>query len=493
MHLFIYNIFLIIYSFGIRISSLWNPKARLWLNGRKNIWVELQGIREAADETQNALPGTQNIRPEDLGRRVKRQIRTPKIESQNAAGETQNAERETPNAEPEAGNLQPDTGNRKLAWMHCSSLGEFEQGRPVLEAIRQQYPHTKILLTFFSPSGYEVRKDNSGADYVMYLPMDSKPNVRKFITLVRPDLVIWIKYEYWFYYLTELKKRHIPLVLVSGIFRKDQPFFKWYGRLHWYMLESFHHLFVQTKTSKQLLGTIGFTNNVSISGDTRFDRVVQIAEQFKPIDLITQFCGDSTVIVAGSTWPEDEEELDHYANMHPEIKFIIAPHEIDEDHLKDVEKLFKYSVRFSQLPLSNAPKPVPRNRPLETEKRPPNTLIIDNIGMLSKLYKYATITYVGGGFGDDGVHNVLEAAVYGKPVVFGPVYEKYVEAVALVEQGGGIVVNTALELEETFDELLTDPNAYEASCEAARNYVYNNKGATDRVMQFIQENRLLTN
>lgn len=380
-----------------------------------------------------------------------------------------------------------------LAWMHCSSLGEFEQGRPVLEAIRQQYPDTKILLTFFSPSGYEVRKDNSGADYVMYLPMDSKPNVRKFISHVQPDLVIWIKYEYWFYYLTELKKRHIPLILVSGIFRKNQPFFKWYGRLHWYMLESFNHLFVQTKTSKQLLGTIGFTNNVSISGDTRFDRVVQIAEQFKPIDLITQFCGDSTVIVAGSTWPEDEEELDHYANMHPEIKFIIAPHEIEEDHLKDIEKLFKYSVRFSQLPLSNAPKPVPRNRPLETEKRPPNTLIIDNIGMLSKLYKYATITYVGGGFGDDGVHNVLEAAVYGKPVVFGPVYEKYVEAVALVEQGGGIVVNTALELEETFDELLTDPNAYEACCEAARNYVYNNKGATDRVMQFIQENRLLTN
>lgn len=476
MHLFIYNIFLIIYSIGIRISSLWNPKARLWINGRKNIWEELQsaiGNRQSVRSIQNAESGTR-----------KTAVKVPKrgTPTQEMAGQG-----EVPPHSPFTIDHSP------LAWMHCSSLGEFEQGRPVLEAIRQQYPDTKILLTFFSPSGYEVRKDNSGADYVMYLPMDSKANVRKFISLVQPDLVIWIKYEYWFYYLTELKKRHIPLILVSGIFRKDQPFFKWYGRLHWYMLESFNHLFVQTKTSKQLLGTIGFTNNVSISGDTRFDRVVQIAEQFKPIDLITQFCGDSTVIVAGSTWPEDEEELDHYANMHPEIKFIIAPHEIDEDHLKDIESLFKYSVRFSQLPLSNSPKPVPRNRPLETEKRPPNTLIIDNIGMLSKLYKYATIAYVGGGFGDDGVHNVLEAAVYGKPVVFGPVYEKYVEAVVLVEQGGGIVVNTALELEETFDELLTDPNAYEASCEAARNYVYNNKGATDRVMQFIQENRLLTN
>jgi 3-deoxy-D-manno-octulosonic-acid transferase len=476
VHLFIYNIFLILYSFGIRITALWNPKARLWLKGRKNIWVELQGIRDAEGRTA----GTRN---------TKRPIRTPKINGQNAEGEVSNAV-------PEGGrtqNPEPETQNPKLVWMHCSSLGEFEQGRPVLEAIRQQYPDSRILLTFFSPSGYEVRKNNSGADYVMYLPLDSKANVRKFLNIVQPDLAIWIKYEYWYYYLTELKKRHIPLLLVSGIFRKDQPFFKWYGRLHWYMLESFNHLFVQTPASKQLLGTIGFTNNVSISGDTRFDRVVQIAEQFKPIDVITQFCGDSTVIVAGSTWPEDEEELDHYANTHPEIKFIIAPHEIDEDHLKSIEKLFKYSVRFSKLPLSNSPVPVPRNRPLETEKRPPNTLIIDNIGMLSKLYKYATITYVGGGFGDDGVHNVLEAAVYGKPVVFGPVYEKYVEAVDLEQEGGALVINTALELEETLNELLTDTTFYQVSCQSARNYVYNNKGATEKIMQYIQENRLLTN
>jgi 3-deoxy-D-manno-octulosonic-acid transferase len=455
VHLFIYNIFLLLYSVGIRITSLWNPKARLWLNGRKDIWEALQKIRAAE-------------------------------------GLTLNAERKTQHAERAPG--QQETGNRKLVWMHCSSLGEFEQGRPVLEAIKQQYPTARILLTFFSPSGYEVRKNYSGADHVLYLPLDSKANARKFISLVQPSLVIWIKYEYWFYYLTELKKKHIPLLLVSGIFRQDQPFFKWYGRLHWYMLESFNHLFVQTTSSQELLRTIGFTNNVSVSGDTRFDRVVQIAEQFTPIDYIDRFCGDSPVIVAGSTWPEDEEEMDHYANTHPDIKFIIAPHEIHEEHLKEIEKLFKHSIRFSQLAahFSPSPKPVARNRQLPSEQQGPNTLIIDNIGMLSKLYKYAALTYIGGGFGDDGVHNVLEAAVYGKPVVHGPVYEKYIEAVELVQQGGAFVVNTALELEKTCNDLLTDTGMYQVSCQAARNYVYNNKGATEKVMQYIQENRLLT-
>jgi 3-deoxy-D-manno-octulosonic-acid transferase len=307
--------------------------------------------------------------------------------------------------------------------------------------------------------------------------------------LLQPTLVIWIKYEYWFYYLTELKKKQIPVLLVSGIFRKGQPFFKWYGRLHRYMLESFNHLFVQTADSKQLLSGIGFTGNVTVSGDTRFDRVVQIAEQFTPIDAIAQFCGNSKVIVAGSTWPEDEEELDHYANTHTDIKFIIAPHEIDEDHVQEVERLFKHSVRFSKLPRDvNAPLPVARNKALPII----NTLIIDNIGMLSRLYSYATITYIGGGFGDDGVHNVLEAAVYGKPVIFGPVYEKYIEAVELVQQGGALVINTALEAEQTFNNLLSDAGAYQQCCEAARNYVYNNKGATGKVMLFIQENRLLT-
>ena len=429
MHLFIYNIFLFLYSIGIKITALWNSKARLWLNGRKDIWTQIAQIRGQQSEVGSQKP---------------------------------------------------------LVWMHCSSLGEFEQGRPVLEALKQQHPAIQILVTFFSPSGYEVRKNYSGADHVLYLPMDSKAAARKFLEAVQPNLVIWIKYEYWYYYLTELKKKHIPCILVSGIFRKDQPFFKWYGRLHRYMLESFNHLFVQTENSKRLLNTIGFSNNVTIGGDTRFDRVVQIAEQFEPIPTIEQFCGNSPVIVAGSTWPEDEEELDHYANTHPEVKFIIAPHEINEAHLQEVEKLFKHTIRYSQYKAGHT------ETTTNNKQQTANTLIIDNIGMLSKLYKYATITYVGGGFGDDGVHNVLEAAVYGRPVVFGPVYDKYIEAVELVQEGGGLVINTALEAEQTFNMLLADTSAYALTCEAARNYVYNNKGATDSIIQFIQENRLLT-
>ncbi len=242
MHLFIYNIFLFLYSIGIRITSLWNPKARLWRNGRKNIWENLE-------KTLNAEGGRQKAEKEKTD--TKRPVRRPKIgeTEQTPAGGEQKLRRVTG---------EPETGARKLVWMHCSSLGEFEQGRPVMEAIRQQYPNVKGAAYLLLPSGYEIRKNNSGADYVMYLPMDSKANARKFINLVQPDLVIWIKYEYWFYYLTELKKKQIPLLLVSGIFRPDQPFFKWYGRLHWYMLESFNHLFVQTPNSKQLLGTIGF-------------------------------------------------------------------------------------------------------------------------------------------------------------------------------------------------------------------------------------------
>jgi 3-deoxy-D-manno-octulosonic-acid transferase len=461
VHLFIYNIFLFLYSLGIRITALWNPKARLWLNGRKDMWSKVAEVG---------------------GRKYETEVRNQKSEAED---------------QTTAGAHSPLTPHHSpVVWMHCSSLGEFEQGRPVLEAIKQQYPSIKIVLTFFSPSGYEVRKNYPGADHVLYLPLDSKASARKFLQLVQPTLVVWIKYEYWYYFLTEIKKKQIPCILVSGIFRKDQPFFKWYGRLHRYMLECFNHLFVQTAASKRLLGTIGFTNTVSVSGDTRFDRVVQIAEQFEPIDLIEQFCGNSKVIVAGSTWPEDEEEMDHYANTHPEVKFIVAPHEIDEDHLKEVEKLFKYSVRYSKLQVTGYRLQGTGDDGTETttnhKPQTINTLIIDNIGMLSKLYKYATITYVGGGFGDDGVHNVLEAAVYSKPVVYGPVYDKYIEAVELVEQRGAFVIKTALELEQTFNELLTNTHSYQSACEAARNYVYTNKGATESIMHYIQENRLLT-
>jgi len=431
LHLFFYNLFLGLYRISVKLVANWNPKARLWVNGRKGIFSKLT----------ERFP--QRVSP--------------------------------------------------LIWIHCSSLGEFEQGRPVLDGIRKEYPTSKILLTFYSPSGYEAQKNYVGADYIFYLPPDSKRNAKRFLDIVQPQFVLWIKYDYWYYYLSELKHRKIPAILVSGVFRKDQPFFKWYGRLHRYMLESFSHLLVQNEGSKALLKGLGFTENVTVCGDTRFDRVVQITSQFSPIPGIEEFCGNKNVIVAGSTWDADEEELDHYANSNPQIRFIIAPHEVDEDHLKETEKLFKNSVRYSEwINKGQEAKGKRQNEPFN-EDAGNNVLIIDNIGMLSRLYKYATIAYVGGGFGDDGVHNVLEAAVYGKPVVFGPVFEKYIEAIELIDEGGGFTVENALELEKLFDELFSDKQLYKETSEASRNYVYTKKGATDKILQFIQEKRLLTN
>ena len=438
LHLFFYNLFLSLYRIIVKLAANWNPKARLWVNGRKGIFPKLA----------ESFP--QKVSP--------------------------------------------------LVWIHCSSLGEFEQGRPVLDGIRKEYPACKILLTFYSPSGYEAQKNYVGADYIFYLPSDSKRNAKRLLDIVQPQFVLWIKYDYWYYYLSELKRRKIPAILVSGIFRKDQPFFKWYGRLHRYMLESFSHLLVQNEGSRDLLASLGFTENVTICGDTRFDRVVQIASQFIPLDGIGEFCGDKNVVVAGSTWDADEEELDHYANSNPQVRFIIAPHEVDEEHLKEAEKLFKNSVRYSEWmskiqEARGKEQEAIGNKQTETvnDREEPNVLIIDNIGMLSRLYKYATIAYVGGGFGDDGVHNVLEAAVYGKPVVFGPVFDKYIEAIELIDEGGGFTVENALELEKLFDEILSDKQLYKESSEASRNYVYRKKGATDKILQFIQEKRLLTN
>jgi 3-deoxy-D-manno-octulosonic-acid transferase len=387
--------------------------------------------------------------------------------------------------------------------MHCASLGEFEQGRPVIEQLQLHpaYSNTQFLITFFSPSGYEVRKNYEGADMICYLPMDSAANARQFLDMVKPDLVLWVKYEYWYYYITEIHKRNIPLLLISGIFRENQPFFKWHGGLHRKMLQCFTQLFVQTEDSKERLDTLGIpldppskggqgglgaggiSENITVSGDTRFDRVIAIAEKWEPVQLVEEFCKDHPVIVAGSTWPEDEEELDHYANTHPELRFIIAPHEISEDHLKDIEKLFKNTVRYSQID--------PPSKGGKGDLYLPNVLIIDNIGMLSSLYKYATITYVGGGFGDDGIHNVLEAAVYGKPVVYGPEYDKYREAVELIEAGGAFSINNALELETVLNNLVQKKTFCEQAGKASKNYVYTQRGATDSVVRYIQEKRLL--
>lgn len=374
-----------------------------------------------------------------------------------------------------------------VIWVHCSSLGEFEQGRPLIETFKKEYPTHKILLTFFSPSGYEVRKNYEHADWVFYLPMDSYRNAKKFFTIVQPSLMLFVKYEFWYYYLLEAHKRNIPILLVSGIFRRAQPFFQWYGNFHRKMLSCFTHLFVQNVLSVELLQGIGLQHNVSVSGDTRFDRVIEIAEQFEPIPLIDQFIGSSQVIVAGSTWTEDDEELDHFANTHPGVKLIVAPHEIEAERLKECLGFYKYSVLFSTL-TTHQTLPVS-----QTPGQPINVLIIDNIGMLSKLYHYATICFVGGAFGDDGVHNVLEAAVYDKPVVFGPIYDKYLEAVELVETGGGFPIESALELEKLLEDLLSNKEFYQQSSVKAGNYVRNNAGATQNIFRYIQEKRLVTN
>jgi 3-deoxy-D-manno-octulosonic-acid transferase len=429
MSIIFYHVFLFLYKLAIRLVAPWNRKAKAWLEGRKGLFRQMKTQLDDSAEERRA----------------------------------------------------------PVIWMHCASLGEFEQGRPMLEALRRTSPGCRIILSFFSPSGYEANKQYNGADHIFYLPLDSSRNARQFIDLVRPHLVLWVKYDYWYYFLAELKKRAIPTLLVSGVFRPDQPFFRWYGRLHRYMLECFSWLFVQTETSRALLGRLGIQDRVTVSGDTRFDRVIEIAEGGEPLPLIEAFCGERPVIVAGSTWEEDEEELDHFANIHPELRFVLAPHEIGEERLREVEGLFRHSVRYSSLVRGDKSPTVGLGDWPE-----PNVLIIDNIGMLSRLYRYATIAYVGGGFGDDGVHNVLEAAVYGKPVVFGPVIEKYIEAVELTDVGGGLIIDSALEVEKVFNRLLEHPEERREASEASREYVYSRRGATSRILDYIQENRLLT-
>ena len=297
--------------------------------------------------------------------------------------------------------------------------------------------------------------------------------------MVRPSLVIFVKYEFWYYYLKAIRKRNIPLLLVSGLFRESQTFFKNYGGFYRHMLRYFTHLFVQTPDALQLLHSIGITN-ASVSGDTRFDRVLATAQNFEGVPLIEAFCAGRKVVVAGSTWTEDDEELDHYVIQHQDMRFIIAPHDISEERLKECEQLYKHTIRYSQLGTAHGTAGI-------------NTLIIDNIGILSRLYKYATICYVGGAFGGDGIHNILEPAVFARPVLFGPVHDKFPEAGELIEAGGAYSVENALELENTLNELLSNEQLYTQSCEASQQYIQRNAGATGKVIQYIQEKRLLTN
>lgn len=369
------------------------------------------------------------------------------------------------------------SANNPVVWMHCASLGEFEQGRPLLEKIKHQNTNTKILLTFFSPSGYEIRKNYEGADLVMYLPADSGKNAEVFINLVQPTLVIFVKYEFWHFYLAELKQRNIETILISGVFRTTQPFFQWWGSFYKKMLLNFSHLFVQDDASATLLASINITSNISVCGDTRFDRVTEMAEQWQPVSFIDDFIQPSKkILVAGSTWKDDEALLAQWFEQHQnKWQLIIAPHEIDEAHIEQLQKLFSNSILFSEL------------RTQHPKLKTFNCIIINTIGHLSKLYKYATSCYVGGGFTKDGVHNVLEAAVYGKPVITAPNIQKYREAVELKKAGGLFTVKNHTEL----SQLLVSINENDSGKMAA-DYVLQNSGATQTIMNYLQEKRLFT-
>jgi 3-deoxy-D-manno-octulosonic-acid transferase len=329
-------------------------------------------------------------------------------------------------------------------WFHFASLGEFEQGRPVLEAVKKDYPQHPIVVTFFSPSGYEPRKNTPLADAVYYLPLDRAANAQKFINTINPVMAIFTKYEYWYHFFNELHKQHVPLYIISGIFRPGQVFFKWYGGLHRKMLKMVTWFFVQDIPSKHLLHDAGITN-VTISGDTRFDRVWANARQPKSLKYVAEFKNNQKLFIAGSTWPADEKLIADLVTQYPDWKFIIAPHEIGEDKISGLVNLLpkETTVRFSQINTLSA---------LHT------TLIIDNIGMLSSLYQYADIAYIGGGFGA-GIHNTLEAAAFGMPVIFGPKYDKFKEARDLVELKAGFSINNQEELNAVAGLLMKDDTA----------------------------------
>lgn len=411
----IYWLAIRLYSVAIHIAAFFNPKAKLFISGRKELLKKLR--YDLTDE------------------------RRPRV------------------------------------WMHCASLGEFEQGRPVLEKLRAQYSGHAIVLTFFSPSGYEVRKNYQGADYVFYLPIDSASNAQKFIDIVRPSVALFVKYDLWYFFIKKIVQKNIPLILVSAIFRKKQAFFKWYGGLHRNMLKAFTHLFVQDERSGQLLNTIG-VSNVTVAGDTRFDRVVEAVESLKPKDEIVEFCKGYNIIVAGSTWTDDEVLLKASLEELPEDwKLILAPHEVTDTHISELEKRFgSDGVLLSEY----------------GDQQSKRVLIVDNVGMLLSLYGLGKLTYVGGGFNKSGIHNLLEAAVYGKPVVHGPEYHKFREANELLERGASSIVKEPMQLMEQIRNWTNDPNTYDAACSAARSYVLNNTGATEKIVAYLSEKKLLS-
>ena len=404
----LYNFGIWVYYLGIWVASFFNKKAKLWIDGRKDIFA--------------------------------------KIKSQNL-------------------------DNQKIIWFHCASLGEFEQGRPLIEKIKNDLPDYKILLTFFSPSGYEIRKNYELADFIFYLPSDTKKNAKKFLEIVQPKMAIFVKYEFWYNYLNQLDQQKIPTYLISSVFRKEQIFFKPYGSFFKKMLFFFDHIFVQNKKSKTILLENG-VSHLSVAGDTRVDRVLEIQKNKKSFDKINAFKGTAEILIGGSTWPPDEDILIEWIHAQKDFrwKFIIAPHDISESHIIEIEKKLKVSsIRFSKANAFNSAAS--------------KVMIIDNIGMLSSLYQYGKTAMIGGGFGS-GIHNILEPIAFGLPVIFGKKYQKFEEANQLVETGGGFSILN-FEQFKMIMEKLEKENFYNNASTKAKNYILDNQGATGRIFNFI--------
>ena len=413
---FIYNFLILFASQFLKLLALFSPKIKLFVAGRKSVFQTLQNKIKSIDQT---------------------------------------------------------------IWFHAASLGEYEQGLPVIEKVKAQFLNHKIIITFFSPSGYEVRKNNTVADVTVYLPLDTIANAKQFLKLVHPEMAFFIKYEYWPNYLNELKNQNIKTYLISGIFRENQAFFKWYGGFYRKALRTFTYFFVQNETSKKLLHSIGF-ENVKISGDTRFDRVVTILEKDNSLDFIAAFTNNQPTIVIGSSWPKDEELLIHFINhASNDIKFIIAPHTIDKNQILNLKsKISKKTILFSEK--EEILKQVKQDKLADF-----NVFIIDTIGILTKIYSYADIAYVGGGFGNPGVHNILEPATFGIPIVIGPNYSHFAEATALVGLGGCISVKNQSELNDTFNLLLQNKEERLEKGHICSTFVQMNKGATENILKHL--------
>lgn len=361
----------------------------------------------------------------------------------------------------------------RIVWIHVASLGEFEQGRPIIEELRRSHPEYKILLTFFSPSGYEIRKNYAGADYIFYLPIDTRKNVRQFLDIVHPEVAIFVKYEFWLNMLTELHRRQVRTFVISAIFRRNSIFFRFYGGPWREALESFELLFVQNEESKRLLSELGF-DNVAVAGDTRFDRVAEIAREAKKVELIERFKGDKQLFIAGSTWAPDEELLIRLMNENPTLKFIIAPHEMHEGRIEQlIKQTHGGAVRYTQCTD-------------KSDLRTPQLLILDTVGLLASAYGYASWGYIGGGFGV-GIHNTLEAATFGLPIAFGPNYKKFKEACDLISLGAASSITNYEELAAWFTPLRDEAQTLAERSRIARDYTRHHQGATKLITSTIFE------